>query len=114
MQCPDCSSIVTGQLFSIATTSIQPRFRIQLNSILFAKTLVRKDVASSPKRDADAAKAIPGKSQLTPETVGTDKDEFASKAQIMTLMTTDVDRVSELSQHISGLVSMYPHSKEEL
>jgi hypothetical protein len=33
-----------------------------------------------------------------------DEDDFSSKAQIMTLMTTDVDRVSEFSWHIFSLV----------
>jgi hypothetical protein len=32
------------------------------------------------------------------------EDEFSSKAQIMTLMTTDVDRVSEFSWHLFSLV----------
>lgn len=31
-------------------------------------------------------------------------DDFSSKAQIMTLMTTDVDRVSEFAWHIFSLV----------
>lgn len=73
--------------------------RVQLNSILFAKTLVRKDVASSSspseKNDSDSVSE------------GSDKDDegdFSSKAQIMTLMTTDVDRVSEFSWHVFTLV----------
>ena len=38
---------VKGQFWSLANTTIQVRLMIQLNSVLFAKTLVRKDVASS-------------------------------------------------------------------
>lgn len=97
---------MTGQLWSISTTTLQVRLRVQLNSILFAKTLVRKDVASSaaskPKDDDAPANA-------TPEVDGEKKDEeteFSSKAQIMTLMTTDVDRVSEFSWHLFSLVGM--------
>ncbi|KAL4079580.1 hypothetical protein J3A83DRAFT_4368342 [Scleroderma citrinum] len=41
------SYLVAGQLWSHATTTLQVRIRIQLNTILFGKTLVRKDVASS-------------------------------------------------------------------
>jgi hypothetical protein len=33
-----------------------------------------------------------------------EEEEFSSKAQIMTLMTTDVDRVSEFSWHIFTLI----------
>ncbi|KAG6854494.1 hypothetical protein C0991_006096 [Blastosporella zonata] len=94
---------VTGQLWSMSTTTIQVRLRIQLNSILFAKTLVRKDVASSaplPASKTDAANAD-GES---PEEKKDDEDDFSSKAQIMTLMTTDVDRVSELAWHLFSLV----------
>jgi len=31
-------------------------------------------------------------------------DDFSTKAQIMTLMTTDVDRVSEFAWHLFSLV----------
>ncbi|KAG6899520.1 hypothetical protein C0995_005779, partial [Termitomyces sp. Mi166 len=94
--------IVTGQLWFMSTTTIQVRLKIQLNSILFAKTLVRKDVASSaspssPKTDAANADGESGKETK-------DEDDFSSKAQVMTLMTTDVDRVSEFAWHLFSLV----------
>jgi hypothetical protein len=125
----DLSCEVTGQLWSLATTAVQVRLRIQLNSILFAKTLVRKDIASSaaPKSDPDesgaAKKNISIPSQQTPAPAATvpdggnadeqltknaveDDGDFSSKAQIMTLMTTDVDRVSEFAWHMFALVGM--------
>jgi hypothetical protein len=120
---------VTGQLWSLATTTVQVRLRIQLNSILFAKTLVRKDVASSaaPKSDSDgtgiAKGTTPKPSQPTtvPESINAeeqpvkkaedDDGDFSSKAQIMTLMTTDVDRVSEFSWHMFALVGMLPYAR---
>lgn len=119
--------------------------KIQLNTILFAKTLVRKDVASSAPTPASTAtstdgKTSPPKSTTPPPTVpsgdakvsapdsntgaaastgvgqgatsstGTtavtgsdDAAEFSSKAQIMTLMTTDVDRVAEFAWHCFSL-----------
>ena len=85
--------------------TLQVGMRVQLNSILFAKTLVRKDVASSSgpsenkpkdKNDSDSASESSEKKD--------DGGDFSSKAQIMTLMTTDVDRVSEFSWHIFTLV----------
>ncbi|KAI6116284.1 ABC transporter type 1, transmembrane domain-containing protein [Pisolithus sp. B1] len=85
----------TGQLWSIATTTIQVRLRTQLNTVLFGKTLVRKDVASSSST-ADRGK--------NGDTTKDDEDDFSSKAQIMTLMTTDVDRVSDFSWHMFSLV----------
>jgi ABC-type multidrug transport system fused ATPase/permease subunit len=93
--------LLTGQLWSVSTTTFQVRLKVQLNSILFAKTLVRKDVASSAasaKKDDDkpAEDAEPEKKK--------DENEFSSKAQIMTLMTTDVDRVSEFSWHLFSLI----------
>jgi hypothetical protein len=90
-------------MWSISAMTLQVSMRVQLNSILFAKTLVRKDVASSsgpsenkPKNDSDSASESSEKKD--------DEDDFSSKAQIMTLMTTDVDRVSGFSWHIFTLV----------
>ena len=97
------TGIVTGQLWSLTTTTIQVRLRIQLNSALFAKTLVRKDVASSSPSNppsvvgASAADKDKEKSKA-------DEDDFSSKGQIMTLMTTDVDRVSEFAFHVFSLI----------
>ncbi|KAJ4490185.1 multidrug resistance-associated ABC transporter [Lentinula aciculospora] len=85
----------SAQLWSLSTTTLQTRFRIQLNSILFAKTLIRKDSVSSapPKKDKDQD---PKASE--------NEDDFTSKAQIMTLMTTDTDRLSEFAWHFFALV----------
>jgi hypothetical protein len=95
---------VTGQLWSIATTVVQCRLRIQLNSSLFAKSLVRKDiVSSSPSQTTKIGdnESVPG---TGPEKKEDGNDSFSSKAQVMTLMTTDVDRVSEFAWHIFSLV----------
>lgn len=74
------------------------RIRIQLNTVLFGKTLVRKDVASSsPSVDN-------GKNGDKANGSEDDEDDFSGKAQIMTLMTTDVDRVSDFSWHMFSLV----------
>jgi hypothetical protein len=102
--------IVTGQLWSISTTTIQVRFRVQLNTVLFAKTLVRKDVASSSGTSptADNGKDKPKSADIEKE----EEADFSSKAQIMTLMTTDVDRVSEFAFHYFTLIgpSTFAHS----
>ncbi|GJE85249.1 multidrug resistance-associated ABC transporter [Phanerochaete sordida] len=100
--------LITGQLWSLSTTTLQVRLRVQLNSILFAKTLVRKDVASAtgaaPGAQADSAANADAARTDGDDKKKEDEGEFASKAQIMTLMTTDVDRVSEFAWHIFTLV----------
>lgn len=90
--------------------------RIQLNSVLFAKTLVRKDVASSSSSSnpSTPAQAETPTTPTTPTSLPNpvvekkeEEDDFSSKAQIMTLMTTDVDRVSDFSWHLFSLVGVY-------
>jgi hypothetical protein len=95
-------------MWSLSTTTLQVGMRIQLNSILFAKTLVRKDVASSsgPSENKDKDKDITDSASESSDKED-DKGDFSSKAQIMTLMTTDVDRVSEFSWHIFTLVGAF-------
>jgi len=79
--------------------------RVQLNSILFAKTLVRKDVASSSGLSENKTKDRNDTDTLSDSSEKKDEEgDFSSKAQVMTLMTTDVDRVSEFSWHIFTLV----------
>lgn len=118
--------MIQGQLFGVAATSLQISLRVQLNTTLFAKTLLRKDVATSSASstdsseklkdaqgeasavavDADVSTAILVEEATGPdggevlETPAAPKDEerdFSSKSQIMTLMTTDVDRVSDFA-----------------
>jgi hypothetical protein len=92
---------VTGQLWSLSTTTVQVRLKLQLNSVLFAKTLVRKDVASSAPPPSSKISDNANSDTESPEK---DEDNFSSKAQIMTLMTVDVDRVSEFAWHMFSLV----------
>ncbi|KAF8870666.1 hypothetical protein BD779DRAFT_1680931 [Infundibulicybe gibba] len=97
--------LVIGQMLSLSTTTIQVRLRIQLNTTLFAKMLVRKDVASSA---APLVGPVSGETSESPNAnrgseSKSKEDEFSSKAQVMTLMTTDVDRVSEIAEHVFSL-----------
>ena len=99
--------LVTGQLWSLATTTIAVRMKIQLNTILFAKTLVRKDVASSAPPPSSTASKDNASDAATEGTKKDDENDFSSKSQIMTLMTTDVDRVSDFAWHVFALVGMF-------
>src|SRR5271155_5149784 len=94
---------VTGQVWSLSTTTVQVRLKIQLNSVLFAKTLVRKDVASSAPPPSTVVKTAENR-KPDAETSEKNEEDFSSKAQIMTLMTTDVDRVSDFAWHLFSLV----------
>ena len=96
---------VTGQLWSISTMTVQLRIRVQLNSILFGKTLVRKDVVSSAPPSSSEANGN-GKSEAETPKGKKDEDTFSSKAQIMILMTTDVDRVCGFVWQIFSLVGL--------
>ncbi|KAJ7110239.1 multidrug resistance-associated ABC transporter [Mycena crocata] len=109
---------VTGQVWSLSTATMQARIRMQLNTILFAKTLVRKDIASSAASSAAAtsssdATAISDTDATTSSDTAVPSDasapapeenEFSSKAQIMTLMTTDVDRVGRFTQQLFTII----------
>jgi hypothetical protein len=94
----------TGQLWLISSTTIQLRLKVQLNSVLFAKTLVRKDVVSTAPPPSSANEN--GKSNTETQEKEKDEDNFSSKAQIMTLMTTDVDRVCGFVRHIFSLIGL--------
>ncbi|KAJ7916824.1 multidrug resistance-associated ABC transporter [Mycena leptocephala] len=100
--------LVTGQLWSLTTATLQARIRTQLNTSLFAKTLVRKDIASSSSSSSsNPATASPDTPPPQSDAATQQKekeDEFSSKAQIMTLMTTDVDRVARLMHQLFVLI----------
>jgi hypothetical protein len=90
--------VVTAQLWSISVNVIQVRIKIQLNTLLFGKTLARKDVASSSATSKDKSDNDDSSEKKD------DEDDFSSKAQIMTLMTTDVDRVADFGWHLFPLI----------
>ena len=85
-------------MWSLATTTVKVRICIQLNTVLFGKTLVRKYVTSSSSTVHNSKDGSEDNSGMD------DEDDFSSKAQIMTLMTMDVDRVSDFSWHMFSLV----------
>ncbi|KAJ7108814.1 multidrug resistance-associated ABC transporter [Mycena epipterygia] len=91
------ATMFLGQLWFISNATLQARIRAQLNTVLFAKTLVRKDIASSVASPSPSD--APSSDAPAPE-----ENEFSSKAQIMTLMTTDVDRVGKFTQHIFTVI----------
>jgi hypothetical protein len=116
--------LVLGVLWSISSTHLQSRIKVQLCTLLFSKTLVKKDMASAPAAAAVAA------DELRPATHGEDapgtgnegqdregaieerkaenkeseEEDVSSKAQVMTLFQVDCDRISEFTFHAFSLV----------
>ncbi|EIW74375.1 P-loop containing nucleoside triphosphate hydrolase protein [Coniophora puteana RWD-64-598 SS2] len=87
--------IVSNQVMFFSSSILQSRLRLELNTILFHKTLTRKDLASYG--------AASGPSGSDSEEQG---EELASKAEVMTLMTSDADRIGECARSINTLVDV--------
>ena len=80
--------ILTGMLWSISTTNLQSRIKIQLNTMLFAKTLVRKDVAGGAPPTASTEAGVKSAPAVKKdEEEEEDEEDVTSKSQVMTLMT---------------------------
>ncbi|EJD45821.1 hypothetical protein AURDEDRAFT_124546 [Auricularia subglabra TFB-10046 SS5] len=82
--------LITGQLWSFSTTTLQARMRAQKNTLLFAKTLVRKDVASSAGSGTSSAgntrpgtPTCPTGDSQAKDDEDKDEDNFHSKQQIL-------------------------------
>jgi hypothetical protein len=73
-------------MYSISTVTLEVRLRMQLNSVLFRKTLVVKGSGGLDVNEGEGKEKI-------------DEEGKDGKAQIMNLMTTDVDRVSRVLWH---------------
>nr|GAT54702.1 multidrug resistance-associated ABC transporter protein [Mycena chlorophos] len=74
-------SLLMGQLVFVSK-ALQTRIQVHLNSLLFAKTLVRKDITAASQDDRD------------------DNSTTNSKAGIIALMSSDVDQVGALADSI--------------
>jgi len=100
-------NLINGIIFSYSTTTLQAGIRLQLNTLLFSKTLAKKDIAAAAelkKQNADKT-AIEGDAEKKEDEKKEDDDEgVSSKTQIMTLFTVDVDRVTEFVWHQYTLV----------
>ncbi|EIW71535.1 hypothetical protein TREMEDRAFT_42903 [Tremella mesenterica DSM 1558] len=107
--------LASGVLWSLSSVILEGRIKVQLNSLLFKKTLVKKDIASSApdtsnkeakKQLAKEKKLVRGKDEDDDDDSGDEDEEEGvnSKSQIMTLFTVDVDRVTEFVFHEFSLI----------
>ncbi|KIM46743.1 hypothetical protein M413DRAFT_63584 [Hebeloma cylindrosporum] len=78
-----------AQLLWLSNNNLRTNLSLQLNTLLYTKTMVRKDVPSNANTSSS--------DESGPST------DFSSKAKVMTLMTTDVGRARELSRLIFSL-----------
>ncbi|KAJ9123263.1 hypothetical protein QFC22_001460 [Naganishia vaughanmartiniae] len=117
--------IAVGFMWSISSTHLQSRIKLQLITLLFSKTLVKKDLASGPTgsakgdeeslRPASHGVDAPGVENQGQDREGeveakkaenkeSEEDDVSSKAQVMTLFQIDCERVSEFSFHAFSLI----------
>lgn len=101
-------NLINGIIFSLSTTTLQAGIRLQLNTMLFSKTLAKKDIAAAAElkeQNAEKEHNEAGTEKAGSNEKDDDDDEgVSSKTQIMTLFTVDVDRVSEFVWHQFALV----------
>jgi hypothetical protein len=97
------SAIGWGQLWSLAHI-VGVNIVSQTTGLLFAKTLVRRDVVTIAANGSNTkSKSTPKKKEK--QTGGA---PFAHKAQILTLMSQDVHRIAGLSTHVYTLTGEPP------
>ncbi|OXG63652.1 ATP-binding cassette transporter [Cryptococcus neoformans CHC193] len=102
--------IASGVTWSICTTYLQGKIRLQLNTMLFKKTLLKKDIAanSGDSGQVGGVREEAAKDKKRKEENGDsnaeDGEAVTSKTQIMTLFTVDVDRVTEFVFHLFAVI----------
>jgi hypothetical protein len=117
--------IAVGVMWSISSTHLQSSIKLQIITLLFSKTLVKKDLASGPTGavktdDQDLRPATHGVDASGVENEGQDREgaveakkaenkeseeeDVSSKAQVMTLFQIDCERIAEFSFHSFSLL----------
>ncbi|KAG2008576.1 ATP-binding cassette transporter [Coprinopsis cinerea AmutBmut pab1-1] len=95
--------IISAQLWFFVTTRIEIPLGIQLNTILFAKTLVRKDVTSGSE-NAIIGEERENEDIAEPSPSNDSEGNASSKARVMNLMTMDVNSISGAAWTLFTLV----------
>ncbi|GAA5944109.1 uncharacterized protein JCM15063_005316 [Sporobolomyces koalae] len=96
-------ALVAGQLWFVSNSMLSGRIRVQLNTLVFDKTLKRKDV-SGVSNASDKSSEVEGNDTSSSDgsKAGEEDDEdpergFGSKTSILALFSIDVDRVAEFA-----------------
>ncbi|KAM0756050.1 P-loop containing nucleoside triphosphate hydrolase protein [Meredithblackwellia eburnea MCA 4105] len=93
-------AVISGQLWFVSNSMLATRIRVELNCLVFDKTLKRKDVAgvgSGNKQDGDDKSSDDEESDKGLFDFGEANVEFSSKSQVLNLFTIDVDRVADFA-----------------
>ncbi|GAA5837596.1 hypothetical protein JCM11251_002021 [Rhodosporidiobolus azoricus] len=98
-------AVVSGQLWFISNSLLATRIRVQLNTLIFAKTLVRKDVSAVSASKSNESSGSSEESEEGGEEdegeeekdEGGRKAEFKSKSSITNLFSIDADRVADFA-----------------
>ena len=116
-----------GQLWFLSVTMLATRIKVQLNCLVFDKTLKRKDVAGTAqtkKKDSPtASEAAAGAMGASPDAkaaepvVATEadadadeeeeeegKETFSTKSAVLNLFTIDVDRIAQFAEWAFSIV----------
>ncbi|GAA5926134.1 hypothetical protein JCM3775_005214 [Rhodotorula graminis] len=101
-------SLVSGQLWFVSNSLLSTRIRVQLNTLIFDKTLKRKDVANvgnaSGKPTAASSAAPSSRASGSSDSGDGDSDEsdeadtkFSTKSSLTNLFAIDSERVADFS-----------------
>ncbi|CED85202.1 multidrug resistance-associated abc transporter [Phaffia rhodozyma] len=101
--------ILIGILWSVANTLVTTRTKLMLNTMLFQKTLVRKDIAGGGAAGAgptstETEESKKGGKGQTDEDDKDEEEDVTSKSQVQTLMTVDVDRCADFGIEVFSLI----------
>ncbi|CAD6589269.1 MAG: hypothetical protein CYPHOPRED_004772, partial [Cyphobasidiales sp. Tagirdzhanova-0007] len=119
------NAILTQQLWYTSNCKLASRIKIQLNSVIFAKTLKRKDVTGnsskaeessfedgtstikkSGKKEEPARKATQMKKTENEDSAAAkaESESFSSKTQVLNLFSVDCDRVGDCASWSFSLI----------
>ncbi|KAK4052550.1 hypothetical protein OIO90_004318 [Microbotryomycetes sp. JL221] len=95
-------ALVGNMLWFVSNSMLSTRIRVQLNTLIFDKTLRRKDVIgaaggdSGSSDDGDDDNSSSAKDDKASEEGGPNTN-FGNKSQVLNLFTIDVDRVADFA-----------------
>ncbi|KAI5478748.1 ATP-binding cassette transporter [Pseudohyphozyma bogoriensis] len=90
-------ALVSGQLWFVSNSMLATRIRVQLNCLVFDKTLKRKDVAGVSGGKKEDKKEEDEGEEEEPGLFSETKETFNNKSQVMNLFSIDIDRVADFS-----------------
>ncbi|GAA5841427.1 hypothetical protein JCM3766R1_004081 [Sporobolomyces carnicolor] len=101
-------ALVAGQLWFVSNSMLSTRIRVQLNTLVFDKTLKRKDVSGVSNASTSEKSSETGEGSSTGGSDENDDEDgekgFGSKTSILALFSIDVDRVADFAVWCFSLI----------